>query len=495
MGGLEHHFFRPSGHFIMEEEKVNQEPDVDEIYESDDYRDHLSTLDEKGNRRWIFPKKPSGRYYNRRKIVSYILLVALFAIPFIKIGGEPFIMLNVLERKFVLFGQVFWPQDFIIFALGLITTVIFVVVFTVIYGRIFCGWICPQTIFMEMVFRRIEYAIEGNYVAQKKLKKAPWTTEKIWKKGLKHSLFLLISALIMHTFMAYIIGVDEVQKIVTSPPTENMAGFIAMIFFTGMFYFIFSRFREQVCTNVCPYGRLQGVLLDRNSVVVAYDHKRGETRGKYRKSEDRASSGKGDCIDCHQCVNVCPTGIDIRNGTQLECVNCTACIDACDSIMDRVGLERGLIRYASEEQIQNREKFRFTTRMVAYTGVLTVLIGIIATLLILRTDVETTILRTPGIMYQEQEDGRLSNLYNVKIINKTAEEMQVRLQVLEGNAEIKMVGNDNLIVGEQGVAESALFIILDREDLEGLKTDVKIGVFSGDERIETVTTTFLGPSL
>jgi cytochrome c oxidase accessory protein FixG len=266
-----------------------------------------------------------------------------------------------------------------------------------------------------------------------------------------------------------------------------------MVFFTGMFYFIFSRFREQVCTNVCPYGRLQGVLLDKNSVVVAYDHVRGESRAKFRKNEDRTTQGKGDCIDCKQCVYVCPTGIDIRNGTQLECVNCTACIDACDSIMDRVGFERGLIRFASEEQIETRSKFRLTGRMKAYSGVLTLLVGVLVTLLVLRTDVETTILRTPGVMYQEQEDGRLSNLYNIKIINKTNHDIPIDLRILEGNAEIKMV-NKELIAKAQGIAEGALFLILEKDDVKGMKTTIKIGVYSGDERIETVKTNFLGPA-
>ena len=478
----------------MEVEEKVKKGKVEDLYEEQSFRDQLSTLDESGNRRWIFPKKPTGRYFNARKIVSYFLLAILFGAPFIKINGEPLLLLNVFDRKFVIFGQVFWPQDFHLFAIGLITIVLFVVLFTVIYGRIFCGWICPQTIFMEMVFRRIEYAIEGDYMAQKKLKQSKWTTEKIWKKGLKHTLFLFISFLIMHAFISYLIGVDQLWEIMKSSPSENMGGFTAMVFFTAMFYFIFSRFREQVCTNVCPYGRLQGVLLDKNSVVVAYDQVRGEDRGKFRKNENREALGKGDCIDCKQCVYVCPTGIDIRNGTQLECVNCTACIDACDSIMDRVGFDRGLIRFASEEQIETRSKFRFTSRMKAYTGILTLLVGVLVTLLVLRSDVETTILRTPGIMYQEQEDGRLSNLYNIKVINKTNHDIPIELKVLDGPAEIRMV-NKKMVANAQGIAEGALFILLDREDIEGMKTTVKIGVFSENELIETVKTNFLGPAI
>ena len=461
------------------------------------FRDSLSTLDDTGHRKWIFPKKPIGRYYNWRKSVSYFLLAILFAVPFIKIGNEPLFQFNVIDRKFVILGQVFWPQDFHLFVIGMISLIVFIVLFTVIYGRIFCGWVCPQTIFMEMVFRRIEYWIEGDYMAQKKLKKQNWDAEKIRKKTLKHGIFFLISILIMHTFMSYIIGVQEVWSIINQPPAEHMGAFAAMVFFTIMFYLVFSRIREQVCTNICPYGRLQGVLLDKSSVVVAYDHVRGEGqngRARLRKDEDRADKGYGDCIDCHQCVQVCPTGIDIRNGTQLECVNCTACIDACDSIMDKVGFERGLIKYTSEDQIETREPFKFTSRMKAYTVVLFLLFGVLGVLLMLRTDVETNILRTPGVMFQERPDGTYSNLYNYKILNKSQNDLAIELRVEGRDAKIELVG-ESIHVSHQEIAEGALFIILSTDQLDGIKTKLEIGVYAGDKRIETVKTTFLGPSL
>ena len=459
------------------------------------FRDRISTVDESGNRRWIYPKKPKGRYYNARTLVSVVLLAILFSGPFIKINGEPLLMLNILERKFVIFGQIFWPQDFHLFLLGTIATILFIVLFTVVYGRIFCGWVCPQTIFMELVFRRIEYWIEGDYTKQRKLDKQPWNKEKVLKKGSKHIIFYAIAFLIGNTFLAYIIGIEELKSIITDPPSEHIAGLTAMILFSTAFYFVFAKFREQVCTNVCPYGRLQGVLLDRQSVVVAYDYKRGEQRGKIRKGEDRAATDKGDCIDCKQCVQVCPTGIDIRNGTQLECVNCTACIDACDSIMDKVGFDRGLIRYASEEQIAEGKKFHFTTRSIAYSVVLVLIVGLLASLLAMKKKKKTSILRTPGMLYQDQGDNKISNLYNIKIINKTNNAMPIRLELLDENGSIKMVGNEELQVSEQGVVESALFLIYDRSNIEQMKTPVTIGVYSGDELIEKVDTYFLGPDL
>ncbi len=458
------------------------------------FRDSLSTVDAQGKRVWVYPKKPQGKFYNARTWVSIVLLVVLFGGPFIRINGEPLLLLNVLERKFVIFGQVFWPQDFYLFVFAMIILVVFIILFTAVYGRLFCGWVCPQTIFMEMVFRKIEYWIEGDYTAQRALDRREWDQDKIVKKTGKHLIFFALSFLIANTFLAYIIGSEALIDIVTDRPGAHLAGLGAILVFTGAFYLVFSRLREQVCISICPYGRLQGVLLDRQSTVVAYDYRRGEPRGKLRKNEDRAAADKGDCIDCHQCVHVCPTGIDIRNGTQLECVNCTACIDSCDDIMEKVNLPRGLIRYASEAGIAEGKEKHWTTRNIAYTVVLFLLTGAMVTLLALRTDVETSILRTPGMMYQEQENNQVSNLYNIKIINKTNEGLPIRLELLSEVGELRMVGKDNLFVERQGVAQGAIFLVFDRNDLHQMSTKVIVGVYSGDELLETVKTSFLGPN-
>jgi len=471
--------------------------ELEELYKekeaAEDFRDHLATVDEDGKRIWVYPKKPKGKFTNYRMLVSILLLLILFSGPFIKIGGEPLLLFNILERRFVIFGQTFWPQDFFLAVIGMITTLVFVILFTVVYGRIFCGWICPQTIFMEWVFRRVEYFIEGDYMAQKKLDKQTWNQEKILKKTAKHFVFLLISVLIMHTFLAYIIGVEELQAMIMAGPNEAFGGFIAMSVFTALFYGVFGFMREQVCTTICPYGRLQGVLLDKQSIVVAYDHVRGENRSKLRKGEDREELGHGDCIDCKQCVYVCPTGIDIRNGTQLDCVNCTACIDACDSIMDRINKPRGLVRYASEENIVEKKPFSFTVRTKAYSVVLVILLGILSTLLMLRSDVETTILRTPGIMYQKMDDGQLSNLYQIKMVNKTNNFLNIRFELLSPKGKIQMVG-DPLTVKGQSLGQGAMFVIIDPSDLQKMSSEIEIGVYSGDELLETVDTKFLGPA-
>ena len=247
------------------------------------YRDAISTVDDKGNRVWVYPKKPKGKFFNYRQLVSYSLLLLLFGIPHIKINGNQALLFDILNQKFIIFGKVFWPQDFHLFALGMIAIVIFVTLFTVIYGRLFCGWVCPQTVFMEMVFRRIEYIIEGDWTHQKKLNKAPLGFEKIWKKTLKHVVFWGISFLIANTFLAYLIGSEELWEIQMTNPSEHIGGLVAIIVFTFVFYGVFAFMREQVCTTICPYGRLQGALLDSKSIVVGYDYKRGEGRGRFKK--------------------------------------------------------------------------------------------------------------------------------------------------------------------------------------------------------------------
>jgi cytochrome c oxidase accessory protein FixG len=462
------------------------------------FRDRLATVDDKGDRRWIFPKKPQGKFTTYRDVVTYLLLAILFAGPFISINGYPLLMINVIKRKFVIFGQVFWPQDMYIFVLILIAMVVSIVLFTVVYGRLFCGWVCPQTIFMEGVFRKIEYWIEGDYTKQKALAQAPWTTEKIMKRVGKLSLFYAISVLIANTFLAYIIGKDELFKIISEPVGQHLAGFTALLIFSAVFFMVFAYLREQVCLVACPYGRLQGVLIDHDSIVIAYDHVRGEPRGKLRKGEERT---QGDCIDCLQCVHVCPTGIDIRNGTQLECINCTACIDACDSIMDRIGKPRGLVRYDSQRAIEaprtGEPVKKVTTRSVAYSLVLVALLGLIGTLLFTRGMVGVRVMRAQGQMYQKLENGNISNLYNIKIINKSHQQLPVTLRLIEpAGGKVTLVGNQ-LVVPAEELADGAFFIELPKSALTGVNSTVRVGVYGvldgQEELLEEAKTKFLAP--
>lgn len=457
---------------------------------SEAFRDSIATVDETGKRIWIYPKKPSGNFHRWRVLVTVILLSLLFAGPFIKINGQPALLLNVFERKFVILGQAFWPQDFFLLAVVLLTFFVFIILFTVVFGRVWCGWMCPQTLFMEMVFRKIEYWIEGDANDQRKLDKAPWSRDKILKKTSKHLLFIVISLIISHTVMAYLIGVDATWEILNQPPSEHPVGFIGLIAFTAIFYGIYAKFREQACIAVCPYGRLQGVLLVRDSIVIAYDWIRGEPRGHLKKNQAQTT---GDCIDCKLCVHVCPTGIDIRNGTQMECVNCTACIDACDDVMVKIGKPKGLIRYASYNSIKDGILKIINARVIGYSFVLLALIGILSFALITRSDVETTILKVPGTLYQ-REPGYITNLYNVEFVNKTFDPLSIEIKIESPTtAEIKKVDGQAILVPAEGFIKSVYFIRIPEGDVTNARTVVKLGIFHNGKKIETVKAKFIGP--
>ncbi len=457
------------------------------------FRDRISTVSSEGKRVWVYPKKPKGRLFNYRRLLSYTLLAILLILPHLRYKGDPFVLLNILERKFIIFGIIIWPQDFHIIVLSLIALVVFIILFTVVFGRIFCGWVCPQTVFMEFVFRQIEYWIEGDYGAQKKLDRQEWNFEKIWMKALKQTVFFLIAFIISNTFLAYIIGSDKLKVLITEGPGAHLVSFLAVLVFSGVFYFIFAFFREQVCLIACPYGRLQGVMLDSKSIVVAYDHKRGEPRGKHNPLEDRSSSSKGDCIDCSSCVVVCPTNIDIRNGTQLECINCTACIDACNAIMDRTGKPRGLIRYDSEKGITEGIRSVFNPRSIGYSVVLAVLLLIVASLLIFRTDFETTVLRQKGTLFQEYGENHYSNIYQIEVVNKTRDQHKVSVKLIEPQGEVIPMGDP--IIAEKGSFGKGSFLVAIQKDLlKSSNTRLKLGVYSENDLIEEYDVSFVGPN-
>lgn len=262
------------------------------VLKDESFRDRISTVDEKGKRKWIYPKYQTGKFHTLRQIFGYTLLLILFITPFIKYDGEPLFLLDVVHRKFILFGTVFYPQDFFYFGLLMITFVIFIALFTVVLGRLFCGWACPQTIFMELIYRKIEYLIEGDWKERMALDKQKVNFTKLWKKTLKHLLFYAVAFVISNLFLSYLIGIDALKKIATEPLSEHVAGFTTLIAFSLAFYGVFAFLREQVCTNICPYGRMQGVLLGKDTLVIAYDYIRGEPRAKFKKNENRKTSGK-----------------------------------------------------------------------------------------------------------------------------------------------------------------------------------------------------------
>ncbi len=488
--------------------------------EKGSYRDSVATISKEGKRNFINPKKPKGRLYNLRTRFSIFYLIVFFTLPFIKVHGEPLLMINVLDRKFILFGMVFWPQDFFIFGIAMLTFVVFIILFTVVFGRIFCGWACPQTIFMEMVFRKIEYWIDGDSAKQKQLKEMPWNAEKVRKRVVKFIVFFSISFILANFFLAYLISMDKVIEYIQSP-AAHVGTLISLVIFTSVFFFVYWWFREQACIVVCPYGRLQGVLLDKNSILVAYDRLRGEPRGKLSKKskkEEQEEAGKssgykndaafnntapkpeavkpqGDCIDCLACVRVCPTGIDIRNGTQLECVNCTACIDACDTIMESIQKPTGLVRYASENSITEGVKLKFTSRIKAYTVVLGILLSLLVFLLVSRTDLDARLMRTSGMTYTTLPDGRISNLYNLKLANKTHKDIPFTLKLENGIGEIEYVGSVNTVVKKEDYSHLQFFVKMNRIDIKGWKKELEIGIYENGKKIKTITAKFIGPEV
>lgn len=460
-----------------------------------DYRDHLGTADREGHRKWVYAKKPAGRWYNRRTAFAWLLIIIMFVGPWVRIQGNPLLMFNIIARKFSILGQIFWPEDSIIFAVAMLLFLTSIVLFTTVFGRLWCGWACPQTVMMEMVFRKLDYLIEGDAFQQRALDAAPWTARKIAKKLFKHVLYFGISFAIGNTLLAYIIGSDGLLAIQADNPANHIPGLVAMVLFTLLFYSIFARFREQACTFICPYGRFQSAMIDENTMVVAYDHKRGEKRAALRRgqtTEERQAEGAGDCVNCKQCVAVCPTGIDIRNGVQMECVHCTACIDACDSIMDKIKRPRGLIRYASLNSIEKGKPLRFTARMGIYSAMLTALVVLLTVLVFTRSDVETLLLRAPGGLFQALPDGRLENLYTLKIVNKTSRDIPVTLKLENAEGELSVVGGA-LTVPKEELSKTSVLIKLRPDQLRGQTRKLVVGVYSGGKRIETVKTVFVGP--
>ncbi len=457
--------------------------------DKENFRDRITTIQDDGSRKWIFAKQPNGRLYNLRSMFSIVYLVLFFTLPLLQYKGEPLFMLNVVQRKFILFGLHFGVQDLIVFGMAMLSGVVFVVLFTVVFGRLFCGWACPQTIFMEMVFRRIEYWIDGDSQQQRALNKAPWDSYKISKRMAKYAIFLLISFLIANTFLAYIIGLPELKKIINEPITQHISGFAAISLFTIAFFTVYAFLREQICIVACPYGRLQGVMLDKKSIVVAYDYIRGEPRGKMKEQ----TASHGDCIDCKACVTVCPTGIDIRNGTQLECINCTACIDACNAIMQKIEKPQGLIRYASEANIAHRVKTTITPRILAYSAVLMALLGLLSFTFLSHSVVDVSILRTPGQFYQENSDTSISNLYNFKVANKKNENLHIAIKLLNQDGSIQLIGHEAITIPPGEEKQGQLFVIIPNRSIHNKKMPLTIGIYDGSTSIKTINTTFMAP--
>jgi cytochrome c oxidase accessory protein FixG len=463
--------------------------------EHETFRNELASVHPDGRRKWVYARQPSGRLYRARTVVSWFLLAFLFLAPFVRLRGEPLVLLDILNRKFVLLGLVFWPQDFYLVVLLALSLLVTLVVSSAAIGRVWCGWLCPQTVFLEMLFRKIEYVIDGSAAQQLRLDKAPLTFDKLWRRVLKHSTFFALSFFIANVFLAYIIGAPALWQIVTAPPSAHLTGLIVISVFSLLFYAVFARFREQACTLACPYGRLMSAFVDRHSITVTYDWRRGEPRAKVIRSQNVDGPARGDCIDCGQCVTVCPTGIDIRHGIQLECVNCTACIDACDDVMRRLKRPTGLIRLTSDEAVRTGHASWLTARVKAYATVWLVLVSTLATLLALRRDVDVLILRQPGTLFAALDDGAIANFYNVQVLNRTSRLEPLDYRVLTpAGATVTPLGSSSE-VAPRSLLETRLLVKVPGSSLAGAATPVRFEVRAGGRVVGVIDSSFLGPGM
>lgn len=448
----------------------------------------LSTLNEDGTRRWIRPRLSQGRYEKRRRIVGWLLIAFFVSAPLIHLNGHPLMFLDVEHRRFHLFGGTFHPTDS--FMLMLLMLSIFLGIFwlSALVGRVWCGWGCPQTVYMEFLFRPIERFFEGGPAAQRAIDKAGGLNKK---RVMKNVVFLGVAFLLANVFLAYFVSYAQLIEWVTEPPWEHPGGFGVVAVTTGLVFFDFAYFREQMCTVICPYARLQSGLLDRHSMVVGYDVLRGEARKKASKRTE--GDGSGDCIDCQACVVTCPTGIDIRDGLQLECIACAQCADACDAIMTKIGKPTGLIRYGSQESLEKHaptKKLRFRT--VLYPAIITVLLSVLVVTLNIKQDADVTVLRGLAAPFTVQDD-TVRNQLRIKIVNRMSDERAFTISVPGLEAGQLIAPQNPLVVGGEEGATTPIFVTVPKTAFEGGAKHIVVHVTDGQGFETDVPFELLGP--
>jgi cytochrome c oxidase accessory protein FixG len=456
----------------------------------------LPTLNEDGSRRWIRPKPSHGKWWQRRQVVAYLLMALFFAAPHLRIFGRPVFLMDLPRRQFTLMGYTFLPTDTLLFMLVLGSGVIGIFLITALYGRLWCGWACPQTVYLEFLFRPIGRWFDGGYTGSRNLdKQGHWFTPRRWAK---YVTFFLLALFVSHTLLAFFVGTDALYRWVTHSPAQHPTAFLLVSLFTGAVWFNFTYFREQTCLIVCPYGRWQSALIDRQSLIVAYDDVRGEPRGHATKDRDPKA---GDCIDCGACVQTCPTGIDIRNGLQMECVHCTQCIDACDDIMTKVGKPTGLIRYSSQDGIAGKPRRLLRLRTVLYPLVLAVLLGGLGYAMITKAPADITVLRGLDGPFTEQADGRISNQMRVKVTNRreTAQQYSLVVDGVTGpdisNAEVQVVAPENpLLVAAGESRTTTVFIVLPERAFVNGERFITITITDSQGYRDSESYRLLGPS-
>ncbi|MDQ7007184.1 MAG: cytochrome c oxidase accessory protein CcoG [Acidobacteriota bacterium] len=452
----------------------------------------LSTLNLDGSRRWIRPKLSKGRFYRRRLVVAWTLIAAFTAIPYLEVGGKPLMLLDIPRQQFTFFGKTFLATDTMLLMLLLVGIFITIFLLTAIFGRVWCGWACPQTIYMEFIYRPIERLFEGSRARQLKMDREGASAGRV----LKYVAYLGVSIFVAHTFLAYFVGVDQLFYWIQQPPAEHPTAFAIMALVTLLMFADFAYFREQVCIVACPYGRFQSVLLDRNSLIVGYDRRRGEVRGRLgeqKKGPPPEGGAWGDCVDCRACVVTCPTGIDIRDGLQLECIGCTQCIDACDAVMEKLGRPRGLIRYSSQDALKGRKTRILRPRVVLYPLILALVFGMLVLSLARKQDTDVTILRGLGAPYTQLPGGAISNQVRIKLVNRSNEDRLYTFSLVDGEG-VEMIAPENPIrVGAGKTGTTALFLnVLPGSFAQGERV-VRIRIHSGEAFDREYEYRLLGP--
>jgi len=458
----------------------------------------LSTLEKDGSRRWLKPRVSKGRFLTARTWAAWFLIVLFFALPFIKINGHPAMLFDITARRFHLFGYTFLPTDTILLALAMLTIFVLIFLFTAILGRLWCGWACPQTVYLEFLYRPLERLFEGTAGKGGPAKK----DLAAWRKPAYYVAALIVTLIPVHTFLAYWVGVDNLSTWVRGSPFKHPIAFLVMAVTTALMMFNFVWFREQLCIIACPYGRFQSVLLDKWSMIVSYDRRRGEPRGRGAKGTTIAlplvqGGGEvrtGDCVDCNLCVTTCPTGIDIRDGLQLECVNCTQCIDACDAVMDKLKRPRGLIRYSSQAIIDGEQQKRIRPRVIFYPLILCILIGAWITVFMKKGVADVTILRGPGNPFMLLDNGLVANGLKIKIQNRTDAAADYRFELLEvPGGKIVAGSNPMTVPGDQAVTQPFVVEVPPKVFAPLGVYDVRLKV-TGKDFEKVLTYRLLGPS-
>lgn len=457
----------------------------------------LSTLERDGSRRWLFPSLSTGRLWRWRRIVAYVLIVVFVAIPHLRLSGKPLILLNIPAREFTLFGTTFLPTDTLLLALAMVGLFVAIALVTAVGGRLWCGWACPQTVYMEYLFRPIDRLFEGTAGRGGKPQRSLTPPMRI----LRWSVYLLLSMLLAHTFLAYFVGTEQLARWIRSSPTQHPMAFLVMFGTTAAMLFDFLFFREQMCLIACPYGRFQSVMLDRRSLIVGYDYGRGEPRGKLSKKAATshpakgAHPAKGDCVACNRCVAVCPTGIDIRDGLQMECINCAQCIDACNDVMRKVGRPEGLIRYTSQDELQGKPARLLRPRTMLYP---ILLLGIgIAFFSVLSTKYAFDVrpLRAGGNPFSQGPVGEIRNSFRLRIVNRSDLRQSYAIEVVQpAEAVLTVVDEDGLTLDPGHTSIVPLMIEVPRGVMPRsgrLDATIRIEDSNGIQR--SIEYTLLGP--